>query len=221
MRRPISLIFIALLSFSVFAAENRIGVPRVGDPPTVDGTIAPTEWRGSAQVALAYNMGHAMLMHDGNFLYVALVGSKPGIASICARGRTGVRVLHASAALGTAAFELEKGKWRMTRGFTWTNRDTGSSPAAMADRQKFLSTDGWFANTSRTAATAREYQIPIRGQREVPIVLGFLSFTPEEQKFYYWPTDLEDDCADPGLASGVTDLEFRFDPSKWGVLELQ
>ena len=109
----------------------------------------------------------------------------------------------------------------MTRGFTWTNRDTGSSAEAMADRQKMLSTDGWFANTSPAAAPQREYQIPIRGQREVPIVLGFLSFTPEEQKFYYWPSAVEDDCADPQLASGFTDREFTFDPSKWGVLELQ
>ncbi|HYC58904.1 MAG TPA: hypothetical protein VEK79_04990 [Thermoanaerobaculia bacterium] len=221
MRRLIALISLSLLSLSLFAAESRIGVPHVGSPPKVDGTILPLEWRGAARVPLADNMGHAMLMHDGNFLYVALVGAKPGIGSVCARGRTGVRVLHASAALGTAAFEPEKGKWRMTRGFTWSNRDTGSSPEATADRQKFLSTDGWFANTSHAAAPQREYQIPIRGQREVPIVLGFLSFTPEEQKFYYWPSDLEDDCADPGLASGFTDREFKFDPSKWGVLELQ
>lgn len=221
MRRPIALIILSVLSLSLFAAETRIGVPRVGDPPAVDGTVVPLEWRGAARVPLANNIGHAMLMHDGNFLYVALVSSKPGMASICARGRTGVRVLHASAALGTAAFEPEKGKWRMTRGFTWTNRDTGSSPKAMEERQKMLSTEGWFATTSAAASLQREYQIPIRGQREVPIALGFLSFTPEEQKLYYWPEDLEDDCADPGLAGGFTDREFTFDPSKWGVLELQ
>jgi hypothetical protein len=222
MRRPIALITALTLSLTLSAAEPaRIGVPHVGTPPKIDGTLDPKEWSGATRVPLAANMGHALLMHDGGYLYVALVGAKPGIGSICARGRTGVRVLHASAALGTAAFEPEKGKWKMTRGFTWTNRDTGASPAAMEDRKKFLASDGWFANTSRTAMTEREYQIPVGTQREVPIVLGFFTFTPEEQRLAYWPDTVEDDCADPELASGFTEREYRFDPSKWGVAVLQ
>jgi hypothetical protein len=223
MRRPIALIAALTLSFtlSASAAGLRVGVPHVRSAPTVDGNVIPREWRDAVRVQLSANLGHALMMHDGKYLYIALVHTKPGIGSVCVRGKTGVRVLHASAALGTAAFEPEKGKWRMTRGFTWTNRDTGESAAAMADRRKMLAADGWFANTSPAATRMREYQVPIRGQQEVPIALGFLTFTPEEKKLYYWPTTLEDDCAESELASGFTDREYTFDPTKWGIAVLE
>ena len=225
MRRPIALIASLFVTLTLFAADppNRFKVPRVIAPPNIDGRIVLPkgkntygEWKHATQVSLT-NGSYAMLMHDGRFLYVALVGAKPGIASLCAAGKNGVRVLHASAALGTATFEQEKEKWRLTRGFTWTNRDTNN----MADRNKTLAAEGWFANTSPTALPQREYQIAINGQSEIPIVLGFLTLTPEEQKMSYWPDTLEDDCADADLASGDTNREYRFDPAQWGVAVLQ
>ena len=33
-----------------------------------------------------------------------------------------------------AAFELQEGKWRLTRPFTWTNRDTGKGGVRNGDR---------------------------------------------------------------------------------------
>lgn len=223
MRRSIALTAAITLCVTLFAADdpNRIAVPRISTAPTIDGTINRMEWKGAVRVPLSGNQGYALLTHDGNFLYVGLVGAKPGVASLCTRGKSGVRVFHASAALGTAAFLQEKGKWRMTRGFTWTNRDTGKSEAAIADRNKTLATTAWFANTSPTATVEREYQISVRGLREVPLTITFFTYTPEEQKLHYWPASLEDDCADSELAGGFTDREYTFDPSKWGLLVLQ
>lgn len=223
MHRSISLL--AAFSFSLLLsaqeAENRVTVPRVADAPVIDGKVSAREWRAAARVVLGNNQGHALLMHDGNYLYIGLVGGRAGIGSICMQGKTGVRVLHASAALGTAAFEQENKKWRMTRGFTWTNRETANKEAAAEERKKMLSTDGWFANTSTTAQPEREYQVPIRGHKEVPIVLGFMSFTPEQEKFFYWPGTVEDDCAEGQLARGFTDREYTFDPRNWGVAVLE
>jgi hypothetical protein len=223
MHRSIALLTALSLSLLLSAdeVENRIGVPRVSDAPVIDGKVSQKEWRAASRVVLGSNQGHALLMHDGNYLYIGLVGSRAGIGSVCMRGKTGVRVLHASAALGTAAFEQENKKWRLTRGFTWTNRDTGDSPAALEERKKMLSTDGWFANTSAAAAPEREYQVPIRGHKEVPIVIGFMSFTPEQEKFFYWPGSVEDDCAEAQLARGFTDREYTFNPDDWGVAVLE
>lgn len=222
MHRSIALFVSLSAALSLFAADApaRISVPRVNKAPVIDGKVNDAEWKQAARVALGNNQGQALLMHDGSFLYVGLIGAKPGIGSLCVRGRTGVRILHASAALGTAAFEPEKGKWRMTRSFTWTNRDTGPSEAAIADRKKMLSTEGWFASTSATAMPEREFQIPVRGQKEVPLVLGFVTYTPEEQKLYFWPATNEDDCSDVELSSGFTGRDFTFDPDKWGVATL-
>jgi hypothetical protein len=219
--RPIALIAALAATLALSAADAPIRVPRTSKPPVIDGKVNAAEWKSATRIPLGHNDGQAMLIHDGTFLYVALVGAKPGIGSLCVRGRTGVRILHASAALGTAAFEPENGKWKMTRGFTWTNRDTGDSEAAMADRKKMLTTEGWFANTSAAVTTEREFQIPVRGQKEVPLVLNFVSYTPEEQKVYYWPPTIEDDCADVELASGFTAREYTFDPTKWGVVTLE
>lgn len=220
-----SIVLIAAFSFSVtlFAAnaENRVEVPRAKTAPVIDGTVNRMEWRAAVRVPLSENQGYALLMHDGNFLYVGLVGPKAGIASLCTRGKTGVRVFHASAALGTAAFVQEKEKWRMTRAFTWTNRDTGKGPAAIAARNKTLATEAWFASTSPASTVEREYQISVRGLREVPLTIGFFSYTPQEQRLHYWPANLEDDCVDSELVAGFTDREYTFDPSKWGVLVLK
>jgi hypothetical protein len=221
MRPSIALLAVLSLSATLHAADApiRVDVPRTKRPPVIDGTANRNEWKGAARVSLGEG-AFAMLLNDSNFLYVALVGAKPGTGSVCAATKTGVRVLHASAALGTATFDLQKGKWAMTRAFTWTNRDSGS-PAAAAERNKMIATEGWFANTSRTAVLEREYQIAIRGQREVPLTLGFYTFTPKEQKLSYWPRTLEDDCANGELAAGYTDEELAFDPAKWGVMVLK
>jgi hypothetical protein len=138
-------------------------------------------------------------------------------------GLSGVRVMHASAALGTATFELKDKKdkkWSMTRGFTWTNREAPDSPQFNSERAKTLNAEGWIATTSPHSVPQREYAIYIKGQTEIPIVLGFLTFTPGEQKLSYWPEDLEDDCADADLAGGFTERQYTFDPTKWGVLVL-
>ena len=220
MNRVLALLFLSLPLFADQA--NRVVAPRVANPPKIDGRFGPSEWKGATNLALSENEGEVRLLHDDNYLYIGIAGMKPGLGSICVQGRTGVRILHASAALGTAAFEQEEGKWKLTRGFTWTNRDTTESPEGMADREKMIKTSGWFANTSRGVMTTREYQIPIRpDQKELPLVIGFAAFTQNESKYSYWPATIEDGCADPDLASGHTDGVFTFDPSKWGVVELK
>ena len=223
MHRPITLILSLSLSIALSANDSRSRViaPRVAKPPVVDGQVNPVEWKGATHVALTEGQGEALLLHDGNYLYVGIIGFRPGIGSLCVKGKSGIRVLHASAALGTAAFEPEEGKWRLTRPFTWTNRDTGKSAEAMADRQTMLTTSAWFANASPTAITMREYQVPARNQTEVPIVISFFTYTKEQQRLGYWPANIEDDCVDVELAGGFTDRDYTFDPSKWGVVVLK
>jgi len=219
MHRALALILSLSFSLALSASgPRRITANRVGTPPVVDGKVNPVEWKGATHVGLSEGQGEALLLHDGNYLYVGIIGFRPGIASLCYPNKNGVVVLHASAALGTAAFEQADGKWRLTHPFNWTNRDTGKSPEAMADREKFLTSKGWFANTNPIAQLMREYQLPIRGKQEVALTIGFYTIEPGKQILGSWPPNLEDDCADLELASGYTDREFSFDPSKWGVV---
>jgi len=223
MRRSIAPILFLSLTLTLAAAPDpaRIRVPHA-DAPKIDGKVDRKEWRISTRVQLTRNQGYAMLMHDEEYLYVALVGTNPGIGSLCIRSGKGVRVLHASAALGTAAFELdENGKWKMTRGFNWSNREVSDVRVATAERNTMLSKSNWFANTSATASREREYQLKIGNAKELAMVLAFVTYTPKEQKVNYWPERILDDCGDVELASGYTDREYKFEPDTWGTIILE
>ena len=196
------------------ALAATLDVPRTA-APVVDGTIVSDEWKSAARVELTSG-GHALLQHDGTFLYLAITGPRTGIASLCMpRGRD-VAILHASAALGTAEFA----EGRVTRDFVWTNRDTKDTAA----RDKFLGAEHWFANATPPSALSkeREMQIAISGRKEIPLTIAFLSFAPnEEQRIHVWPPALDDACASIDLAAGKTAGTLTFEPAKWGVLRLR
>lgn len=206
-----------LLTLTAHAAE-RIDVPRAA-APKIDGSIGADEWKDATRVELTGG-GEAKLKHDGTFLYIAVKGPRQGIGSLCSVEGRSIRILHASAALGTAEFD-RAGK--LKHGFTWTNRDTGPSEAAMAERRKFLDAEKWFANSTPAPPTAeREYQILIDGRKEIPMTLAFMSFaSPEDMTMHFWPAKLADACADIRLARGSTDVEYTFDPKQWGALVLK
>jgi hypothetical protein len=224
MRRPIALIATLLLSLTASAEPRsvapRIKVPRAIASPKIDGKINSGEWRGAVRLKVSETV-QAMLVHDGAFLYIALVGRTPGIGSLCTMSGEDVLVLHASAALGTARFEREKKAWRMTRGFTFTNRDTSDNPTAQLEKKATLNAEGWFANTSRTSLPVREYQLHVAAQRQIPLTLGFMTYTEQDQTYSYWPNAVVDGCAESMLASGHTDMDYVFDPATWGVAELE
>ncbi|HEX8254698.1 MAG TPA: hypothetical protein VF846_16260 [Thermoanaerobaculia bacterium] len=212
-----------LVATAVQAAEqkkaNRVSVPRVQAVPTIDGKLSPKEWTSARQVALA-DGAHARLQHDGRFLYIALIGKRAGIGSICTPNGTQsqVRVLHASAGLGTAVYDKKGDKWSLTRGFTFTNRDTSNSQTGIKDKKAFLAAEGWFANTHPAGTMEREYQLPIGGRREVPLVLSFMSFLgPNELDLDAWPETVTDACVELDLAGGWTEREYTFAPETWGI----
>jgi hypothetical protein len=212
-------ILIATLSLTIsLHAADRVDVPRAA-APKVDGSIASEEWKDAAHVMLNGG-GEAYLKHDGTFLYIAMKAPRNGIGSLCSLDGNHIVVLHASAALGTAEFDSDG---KLTRGFTWTNRDTGQSEAAMAERKTFLEDEKWFANSTPPPPTSeREYQILIDGRREIPMTLAFMSFAGSDDfKMHVWPAKLADACADMRLARGSTDVELAFDPRQWGVLVLE
>jgi hypothetical protein len=223
MSRSLVLAFTLLLAASAHAdSPKRIEVPRAPKTPNVDGVVSGPEWAKAARVYLG-DGGHALLQHNGTYLFIAFVGKRAGIGSVCTSSKDAkVRVLHASAALGTAEWAKQDAKWQMARGFTMTNRDTGKSAAAQAERKQFLAKEGWFANTSVAGQAQREYQIRLDGRREIPLVLSFMSWiTKKQYDLDVWPDTVFDGCAELDLAGGYTETEYAFEPESWGVAALQ
>lgn len=216
---------VLLLASAVHAADKprvaRVEVPRAQKSPVVDGKVGTTEWGKAARVPLM-DGGHALLLHNTTYLYVAFVGRRPGVGSVCTTNKDRVRVLHASAGLGTAWFTKDSAKWTLAQGFTFSNRDTSNTPAAKKERREFLTKEGWLANTDPAGQPQREFQIRLDDRSEFPIVLSFMNWIkPEVFDLDVWPETVVDGCAELDLAGGWTDREYTFAPETWGLAVLQ
>jgi hypothetical protein len=217
-----SVLLATLSAFADSPKKQRIEVPRAPQkPPYVNGSVTSAEWARAARVFLG-DGGHALLLHDRTFLYIALVGTQPGVASVCTSSAPGrVSVLHASGSLGAARFEKSGAKWTLTRPFTMVKSAATSDVEAEADRKKFLQAEAWYASTNPTFVKQREYQLRIGGRTEIPLVLAFISAVKsDEYDLDAWPSTVYDGCVELGLAGGSSEGTFTFEPESWGVAVL-
>ena len=74
---------------------------------TLDGRVDSLEWKKATSYPLQHS-GEVKIMSDQNYIYVAVKGGSRGWSHVYAKRGATVRVLHASAALGTAVYEAQK-----------------------------------------------------------------------------------------------------------------
>ena len=230
MIRPLTALLTSLLIVTSTASAagpakrgERILVPRATKSPRVDGKFGKTEWSEAVTVALA-DGGQASLIHDAKYLYIAMVGKKPGTTSVCVRWQKPIWVLHASSGLGTVVFHRKGGKWTTPKNFQFTNRDTTDSQQGIRDRKLILGARHWFANTyPEIAGLEREYQIELKGKSELQLVLAYMSFVGEDDlDLDAWPSKVVDGCVELDLVRGyATGRDFKFEPATWGVAVMQ
>ncbi|MFP5245565.1 MAG: hypothetical protein ACLGH0_02640, partial [Thermoanaerobaculia bacterium] len=79
--RPLVLLFV-LLAATALSASDRVEVPRAPNTPKVDGDVNATEWKNAVRVRLT-DGAHALMQHNGTYLYIAIVDRHRGIGSIC------------------------------------------------------------------------------------------------------------------------------------------
>lgn len=181
--------------------------------PAIDGKIDEAEWAGAATYPLEGG-GEVRLLPRGDFLYVAVRGSTPGLASLCAAGADTVRILHASAAIGEARYEWRAGVWTRTADFEWRLRDSPrTGPPAPEAYQQALLAAGWIANPSAAGAPVREFQIRRAGVDAIGVT--FLR-TSEPMSLAFWPRTMSDDCrTNMRIAQGYVPETAAFDPAQW------
>jgi hypothetical protein len=183
--------------------------------PTTDGNVTEQEWTG-AQRAKLEGGGEMRLLAQGKFLFVAIRGPRAGLASVClAKGKT-VRILHASAAIGDAAFERWGDMWMKRKAFEWTLRDSRRGPAP-ADyvKAEWLAKSGWLANASASGSAVREFQIYVKDVESIGVT--FLA-TEDPMSVAYWPSTMDDDCRSIRIPQGYLPDTARFDPTSWHQL---
>jgi hypothetical protein len=194
-----------LVAFIIAASQSSAS-------PIIDGRIDPQEWAGATRASMTGG-GEMQLLRSGEFLYLAVRGPKSGLASLCVSKGATVRILHASAAVGEAAFARDGESWTKHKDFEWVLRDSprtgGASEQAKTD---FLASAGWVANAS--AAGSREREFKIRASDVEAIAVTFLS-TDEPMTVSYWPASVDDACRSVEIPRGNLPASARFNVASW------
>jgi hypothetical protein len=190
------------------SAPAVIEVPRRA-AATIDGAFSPGEWDGAFKTSLQ-NGGELRLMSDGEYLFVGIRSRRLGYGSLCLSRPGEVRVLHSSAALGTAVYRNEGGQWKKSRWFSWCCRATEETP----ERQEHLRTEGWIASIGYMGPPQEmEYQIALEGG-ELTLAVVYQT-GPSRETAYWWPVSLDDDCLGLTLSNAVAPETLRFSPETW------
>jgi len=190
--------------------------PILTNPPVIDGILSADEWQ-NAEIAALSDGGELLKMQDDDYLYLGIrsvTEEMIGANVFVAEGEQ-VRILHTSAALGTAVYQQNSSTWQQTQDFDWQCRDTSDSDAAQAERAAYLQGNGWLAANSRTGTPNElEYQIKLPEVSYRIAVSMFCSSAPNERVL--WPPTLNDDTIQPNPGGLPTELHFL--PEQWALV---
>jgi len=188
-----------------------------GDPPLIDGSLEPGEWDQSTTVFFADGSELKLIKAEG-YLYLGVnaKGEEMVAANVFLQQGNTVKILHTSAALGTAFFDYGEGSWQLIQDFSWSCRNTGDSDSAKEERALFLEQEDWVAANSRMGNPQElEYQILITGETQILAVSLLRSSDPNEK--IPWPANLADDVMLPTPGGFPETLNFNLED--WGILE--
>lgn len=208
----------------VAAQDSHVAVPFALESPYIDGNVHSDEWSGAHVVALP-DSSEVLFLRDAEHLYVALCLSRKGFGSLCIQKNEQVRVLHASAALGTAVYTRNEDAWRLVEPFNFTMRETGDPTELQQKRTDFLEMHGWVASTvdmgDGDPILEQEYAIRIGMLDSQEPILGVVAMLLDpEPSLAQIPGALEDGCADMELVQGFAPENVQFNPSGWLLLDL-
>lgn len=201
----------ALLYLLAVAAPQDPAVTDVpfGKAADIDGKMPDEEWADAAVVKVG-ETATIRVKHDKTTLYLA--HSKfpaGGFACLFVKSGDDVRILHASAQLGSALYRKKADAWNpAAKDYAWKKAD------------RMWKEEGWRA--SEGFAAGQEFAVSFKtlgleGAESATIALGYVHFEKREGKSLVWP-DTGDACADAKLLAGWNPEGLKFDFSKWAVI---
>ena len=230
MRRSIALpgmiVVYAILSTDPVAARQGdlapVDAPRAGSRVVIDGRLDGAEWARAA--ARTLSDGTVLrFQHDGRHLFVAIAAARSGFPSLCLGLGDTVRVLHASAALGSVRYLQAGGEWVTgDTAFVYGMRSPDTTDQARQERSEYLRRNGWVASTFRmSGGMVQEMQILI-GAPVPRLALGyFVSLQNNISTIESWPAPGEPlGCSHPELVRGTVPRRLDFRPATWAELRL-
>jgi hypothetical protein len=222
---------------TVHATAVLLGIARSVPEPTVvdvsrvaptavviDGVHSPAEWDRAASVSLA-DSTILRFQHDGRHLFFAIAASRRGFASVCTARGDSVRVLHASAALGSVTYTGRGDTFSSPdTAFTYGMRGTDTTEPARAERRAYLAQHGWVSTTVNMGrSVVHEMQIALDQLDRPPrIALGYFVIGATTS-IVAWPGSMSasDGCVAMRLVSGYVPTGLQFTSADWAELRLQ
>jgi len=189
-----------------------------GNEATIDGVLSPDEWESAIQIDLV-DEGQLFLMHAGGYLYLGIKAKPEPVTSICVDQSGQVSILHSSAALGTAIYQMGDAMWEQIKEFEWCCRDTTDSPQAQEARQTHLFEEGWVASNGRMGNPDEvEYQIAMP-EDELRLAVTSIG-APNYKSVISWPGDLADGCSSLDMLTGPIPEQTQFSVEEWITLTI-
>ncbi len=184
----------------------------------VDGVLSPDEWETAIQIDLDDEI-QLFLMQAGGYLYLGMRGKPEPVTSICVDQGEQVSILHSSAAIGTAVYQLGDGVWEQVRDFEWCCRETTASPQAQEALSNHLQEEGWIANNGRLGVPEEvEFQIALP-DNSLRLVVNSIG-PPYYRSVLSWPDDLEDDCSSLDMITCSIPEQAQFSLEQWITLSI-
>jgi len=194
------------------------------DAPAIDGQVDEREWSRAAAISLGRGVS-LHIMHDGVRVYLATSGldRSDGIGFGCLfiAEPDQIRVLHASAKLGSAIYTRAAGGTFRPRSRTYDWRRA----------ELLLREEGWMASTMRMEGS-REQEFALTFERlglpesPRPVAFGYFFQKPDATDLstasaLVWPSGLNDAVAEVELLAGYNPDGLRFEPNRWVFLQPQ
>lgn len=196
--------------------------PTSSAPPpavTLDGRVDEAEWKAASSQPLEGG-GTVQLMFGGNLLCVGIRGPAAGTAHVCVGSSDEVRILHVSAAVGSALYRQSGGSWTLQSPFSWSLRDTGLTGAPADARTSYLQKEGWVGTVSRMGRDTDRELVIDRSRFQSPLRLAVAYVTTKSNSpgsVSRWP-DLRDNCSDQRTVAGFLPETAKFLVNDWALV---
>ena len=191
------------------AEPNALVVPS-GPTPTLDGVIGDDEWAGAASVSMD-DGGELLWLHAAGSLYLGVPRDDAGSLNLLLADTDGIRVLHASAALGSAAYEeAGDGTWNMIYDFDWCCRSTSDFTA----RDALFDTERWTAALAYSGVVGN---IELRVEHDGGPLWVAVSWVNRDAEVAVWPAGLTATSREPLYGARLP--EERFAVGEWVALQ--
>lgn len=186
-----------------------------GEEITIDGSFLPGEWDEALKISLD-GEGTLMLSRYHGDLFLGLQSSAMSFGSVCIVRDEQIVILHSSAALGTAIYELDASHWNLTQEFSWCCRSMSSD----SEKETLFKAEGWLASTGRMGAPNQmEYQIALDSD-DLTLAVVFQEVAGNAA-VHWWPEKLNDGCLDLVQAGTPLPESLSFSPDTWETIILR